>query len=179
MIKSSFIISSIKAFLMVSLFLLAACDSKGLKQEYYKDGKIKIVAETLNGELNGKLTEYYKNGVVKNTSYYKSGVLHGESKWYDQYGNIESIQNIVDGKMTGEATMFYPNGNTKSVMQYWDSKTHGTFVKYYRNGKKKIEGTMHWGKPVGEITSYDSLGNLLSTCIYDSLGVKKECQYPK
>ncbi|WP_161890651.1 toxin-antitoxin system YwqK family antitoxin [Pontibacter russatus] len=158
--------NSLGNVLIITSFLLASCNSKGIEREQYENGRDWIVAETLNGELDGKMTVYYENGVVKNISHYKNDVLHGESKWFDENGNIISIENMVDGKVTGEAIVYYPNGNTKSVIQKWDNKFHGAFVKFFSNGKKKIEGTMQLGKPIGEITSYDSLGNVISVCFY-------------
>lgn len=172
--KIHFVINRLKLIPIVCLLLLTACNSDGKVREYHDNGNIKIVAETLNGKLNGKLTEYYESGVVKNVARYKAGVQHGESKLYDESGRIIEVQNFVEGNCKG-GTTYYPNGNIKSVLPAVNEKIHGAFVKYYSNGEKMIEGTMHFDKPVGKVTSYDSLGHVIKECFYDSLGVKQKC----
>ena len=171
-------INRLKLIPIIFLLLFVGCNSKGNMQEHYENENIKKEAETLNGKLNGAFTEYYESDAIKNVTHYNSGVQHGGSMWYDERGRVIEVQNLAEGKSTsGKATLFYPNGNPKSVMPYVNNKMHVEFVKYYSYGYKKIEGTMRFDKPVGKVTSYDSLGQVINDFFYDSLGVKQNCNH--
>jgi antitoxin component YwqK of YwqJK toxin-antitoxin module len=169
--------SSMSKFYYLFLLLCMACNSRDVSIEYYYNGQEKLVSEVVNGKLDGKSTEYYEDGTVKSVGFYKEGLTHGRFESYYEDGTIKFTGEGINGKNHGKATSYYRNGNPELVNHYVNGMSDGLFIKYYENGVIKGEGTMKNGKPFGKVTAYDSLGNLISECLYDENGKRQDCTF--
>lgn len=155
--------------------MLSSCDKKTKEKEYYEDGKLKSVSETLSGIKHGYTTIYYENGNVKSKEHFENGVANGRQVSYFPNGAVESIANFSKGKQNGLSILYDSSGSMLSEITFENDLPNGYFRKYI-NGKKKSEGTFKDGRVVGKYTQYDSLMNKIAVCYFDSLGRELKCE---
>jgi antitoxin component YwqK of YwqJK toxin-antitoxin module len=97
-------------------------DSNGLKQKtwitYYKNGRIKIIANYKNDSLNGKYKSFFSNGKIEFESKFIMGVKDGLSLYYNKDGSISS--KIIN--KLGSRVVF---------IEYWKGKV--SYKEVYKN----------------------------------------------
>lgn len=172
----------------------------GLSTNYYKNGNIKSILPYKNGKRNGtakfydeegKLIsiieylndketdreelnkmhnslkigiwkEFYPNGKIKNESYYSQGKLHGLYKEYDLQGNLKRTYRYQHGTLVD--TVVEIEKEIKIVEEFYQKRdSTGELI------KKKTGGFVD-GKPIGVHRTYDSLGRVNSSKLYDKEG---------
>jgi antitoxin component YwqK of YwqJK toxin-antitoxin module len=77
---------------------------------------------------------------------------------------------LENGKRTGLWTSHHPDGTIRSRATYVDGLEEGPTEVFHPNGMTYYTGRYRAGKPVGEWTFYDRMGNEVERAHYDSLG---------
>jgi antitoxin component YwqK of YwqJK toxin-antitoxin module len=105
---------------------------------YHKKASIIMTEEYYNnkGELDGMRNTFYKTGKIAEKSFYKEGVLEGESLWYSGNGNVLRNYVYVKGTLNGPAKTYDFKGNLESEGVYQNNRRHGIW-RFYKNGKFK------------------------------------------
>jgi antitoxin component YwqK of YwqJK toxin-antitoxin module len=123
--------------------------SLDVKTDYYKDGKVKIVASYKDGIPEGVRREYSHDGQILKGYIYKNGIIIGEG--------------IVDekGLRQGLWKEFYESGEMMGEGVYKDNKRQGEWKFYYKDGKVEQTGKYNnSGRPTGLWKWFYSTGNL-------------------
>lgn len=131
----------------------------------YKNGK-EINRDDVNkkhgSQKIGVWKEFYPNGKLKNESYYSQGKLHGLYKEYDLHGNLKLTHRYQHGVLVD--TIVEIEKEIKIVEEFYNKRnSDGEFI------KKKTGGFVD-GKPIGVHRTYDSLGRVNSSKLYDENG---------
>lgn len=84
-------------------------------KEFYEDGSIKVLADTINGLFEGKVVEFSENGLIAYSGSYHKSLRHGVHIKY------------------------HPNGFPKSDMYYVRDTVWGIQYNYYENDSGKIK----------------------------------------
>jgi len=71
-------------FIFLSLLLLVRCQERNEIVEYYPNGQVESIYETLEGSLHGKATGYHENGNLKFEGEFQNGKRIGYHKIYDR-----------------------------------------------------------------------------------------------
>ncbi len=120
------------------------------------------VNKTHNGKKIGVWKEFYPNGKIKNESYYSKGKLHGLYKEYDLQGKLKLTYRYQEGVLVDTVVEIAKEINI--VEEFYNKKDE--------NGEpiKKKSGGFVDGKPIGVHRTYDSLGRVNSSKLYDKEG---------
>src|SRR5690606_1689367 len=103
---------------------------------YYENGKLRVVSNFKNGEVDGESKGYYENGKLRVVSNFKNGKLEGQIKIYYESGQLKDILNYKNGLMEGEYKGYYESGSVKVVESYVNDEVDGKTRYYYENGKE-------------------------------------------
>jgi len=148
----------------------------GTAREYDKNGIIIAIIEYRYGKevdreiINqyqdslkiGVWKEFYPNGKIKREQNYKFGKLHGLVKKYDLSGELTNVFRYEDGILRDTSVTI--ENDIDIVEKFYDLKDdEGNLI-------KKSSGGFIKGKPVGVHRTYDSLGRVNSSRMYDSNG---------
>ncbi len=83
-------------------------NNSNLTREYYLNGNVKIIGETLNGNREGEWIYYFENGKVWSKGAYINNLSNGKFTIFDEDG-ILFMESFYDmGKKTKE--IYYKNG---------------------------------------------------------------------
>lgn len=162
----------------------------GLMEEFYPSGKIRKLANFLEGRLNGDFFEfnekgdvllsgsyfedqktgewnsYYPNGIKASEFAYENGQLEGLTQNFYISGVLAEVLFMKSGKLEGLYQSFFPSGAIQKEVQFKNGKEHGHFKLYEEDEKTSVKGEFANGSLVGEWVFYDSDGSLLSTGTY-------------
>jgi antitoxin component YwqK of YwqJK toxin-antitoxin module len=73
---------------------------------WHKNGKLKSVSRSKNGERDGKSQSWYENGNPENEESYRNGKLDGSCRsWYES-GILESERTYQNGQGTGVGRLY-------------------------------------------------------------------------
>ncbi len=131
----------------------------------YRSGK-EIDREEINRYLdslpNGVWKEFYVNGKLKWEKNFTNGILNGSVKEYSINGELEKSYRYENGIVKDSALDIA--SEIKIVEEFFEAKDSlGNLI-------KKADGGYIDGKPVGTHRTYDSLGRVVSSSLYDNMG---------
>ena len=117
---------------------------------WYESGQLKqievVAGRTVRTDgccnCNGTIIRYYENGKPK-----------------ELFTNINDIYQDT-------AKTWYENGQLEWYAFYKNGKEEGLSETYYSNGKMEKSGTLQNGLTEGDVTKWDSLGNIISVTKY-------------
>lgn len=148
----------------------------GVAREYNSDGVLSIIIEYSNGkELDrevinqyrdtlkfGMWKEFHPNGKLKKEENFKLGILHGLVKTYDLSGELLTAFRYENGVLKDTSVTI--ENEIDIIEKFYDKKNeNGDFIKKQSGGFVK-------GVPVGVHRTYDSLGRVNSSRLYDREG---------
>jgi antitoxin component YwqK of YwqJK toxin-antitoxin module len=148
----------------------------GLAKEYNEQGiLISIIEYRYGTEIDreninryrdslkvGVWKEFYPNGKIKSEMNYKDGVLNGMVRFYDLSGELLHAYRYENGVLKDTSLTIEKQINI--VEEYYDKRdSTGNLI-------KKSSGGFVNGVPVGVHRTYDSLGRVNSSRLYDSNG---------
>ncbi|MGD0340172.1 MAG: hypothetical protein ABSA76_00485 [Bacteroidales bacterium] len=148
--------NSIALMILISIFLLAGCNSRkqvkkdegvsqvtsvvtdtgftGIKQ--YKSGN-KIVKEVTfkNSVREGLMKSYYMGGQLYQTFWYKNGLREDSVKWYYLEGQLFRSTPYKHDTIDGIQKQYYRNGRLKAEIGYSKGMRTKFFKEYTTEGK--------------------------------------------
>ena len=149
---------------------------EGIAREFDQDGRLITIIDYRNGKevdhefinryvdslKDGVWKEFYENGKIKSESNFVRGVLNGLVKEYDKSGKLISVYRYESGNLKDTAIELDAQINIKT--EYYNKRDE--------NGEliKKSSGGFIDGKPIGVHRTYDSLGRVNSSRLYDENG---------
>lgn len=99
-------------------------DAEGRKNgaclEYFENGKLKIKASYLAGELSGTRVEHYESGRVKVKADYKAGQLHGPYADFFDSGKQRTKTAYNLGRLRGPYQEWDEKGRLVKEQAFWD-----------------------------------------------------------
>ncbi|MEZ4883588.1 MAG: hypothetical protein R3E32_02535 [Chitinophagales bacterium] len=135
-------------FLLVSLFLLTACESGGSSSDL-KNGLIKKTDDDgtrteinyKEGKRHGLATTYYKNGNVSAEIDYVEGEKQGEAKWFyqDKDRLLYQVTNFEQSKKEGFRKRLYRNGQVMAEIPYHNDTLGVGTKEYNKKGELIVE----------------------------------------
>lgn len=90
----------------------------GSFEDYFPDGKIKIIGEIKNGSRTGIWISYFPNGNKQSESNYQNGILHGKTVTHHSNGQIRYIGYYMSGEYDGQWFFFDEQGGTIKEVIY-------------------------------------------------------------
>jgi antitoxin component YwqK of YwqJK toxin-antitoxin module len=102
-----------------------------------------------NGVLDGLKETFYKSGKLRLTYWYENGLREDSSKWYHQGGQLFRSTPFKRDTMDGTQIQYYKNGRIKAKMNYIKG-LRTPFLEEYTKG-----GTLVSEYPELEITTKD------------------------
>jgi antitoxin component YwqK of YwqJK toxin-antitoxin module len=148
----------------------------GSLREFDENGLLTMIIEYRNGiEVDrdiinrlkdslkfGLWKEFYPNGKIKKEENFKQGLLHGLVKVYDLSGELLTAYRYENGDL--KDTSVNIENEIDISEQYYDFRNdEGEFI-------KKRSGGYIEGVPIGVHRTYDSLGRVNSSRMYDRDG---------
>ena len=107
----------------------------------YKNSKLILEEEYLNGEKTGKVKEYFHNGNILFDGYYLNGVKYN-GKGYNMDGHLEF--EIKNG--TGKIKEYLHNGTVIFEGKYLNGKKNGKGKEYYNESNIRFVGEYNVGE---------------------------------
>jgi hypothetical protein len=108
----------------------------------YKEGKIYVLGNVVNGVKQGWETMFYKNGKIESRTFFVNGLPAGKGYLYSPDGNLAYSGNYKYGKPYGSWYQYYADGHVKKYMLYdidkLDKATSFT-IGYETNGNLKLK----------------------------------------
>ena len=146
-----------------------------VKKDYYKNGKVKIVASYKDGVPEGIRREYSEDGTVENSYIFKNGVIIGKgiitqkgerdgfwNEYFDN-GNIKAKGNYRKDIKTGEWKYYHKSGKLEQEGKFNDNgKLIEKWSWYYQSGRLLREENFSEGIVNGILTEYNQLGNIIT-----------------
>jgi antitoxin component YwqK of YwqJK toxin-antitoxin module/tetratricopeptide (TPR) repeat protein len=162
------------------------CDSNnitGIYKKYRINGHPEMFGQYSKEGRSGEWRTYHSNDTLESRSFYVNGVLVGRLLNYGPDGKItteeifnkdgETIRSIVydhSGSIIADlehewgscnSEINYPGGQPKAKISYCDNLLHGIQTSYFPNGELAGKSDYRYGKPEGNISTYDHNGNLM------------------
>lgn len=159
---AAIICALILVFYKVVLRIKAYYKNNGVKNSYFKDGKVESSEIYVKGKRTGVCKHYYENGNLKNEETYKDDLKNGISKYYFENSQVERIEHYQNGLKNGICQIYYENGQLKSIEPYENDFKHGTSKYYFENGQLKSVETYKFGRKDGICQIYYENGQLSS-----------------
>lgn len=133
----------------VKIYVLDSCSNSVKKLELFE---LKKNSQTFifNSDIDSSLI-LKDTGVYFLQSQYVSGKVELKVTKFGQY-----IDTLVQSNVIETLTI-----HQKPSYRGWlccDKKCEGFQIGYYQNGNKRVEGTFHEGKPIGELKFYNENG---------------------
>lgn len=148
----------------------------GFTREYNQDGVLTLIIDYREGRevdrniinqykdslKHGVWQEFYPNGKIKKEENYKNGILSGIVKFYDISGELINAYRYDEGELKDTAVNI--ENEIDIVEEFYNLRDKdGNFIKRKSGGFKE-------GIPVGVHRTYDSLGRVNSSRMYDRVG---------
>ena len=128
---------------------------------YYRNGKIKSVANYKEGLLNGEKISYFSNGTVSAKSNYINDEEDGYEVSYFINGNKSHEGEVIKGAKEGLHIDYTYLGQVYSKSDYKEGDLDGYVEYYHPSGKLDFEVHYVSGWETG-ITQYDTTGKIIS-----------------
>jgi hypothetical protein len=106
------------------------------KKEYYPDGRLWLLYESIPNSLKHRVTEYDTLGNVISITFNNTEQrLDSIGYYYDKEGNLKATINFANGQRTGEAKWYYPNGQLKESAYLINDQEAGEHEFYDKDGR--------------------------------------------
>ncbi len=148
--------------------------SLDVKTDYYKDGKIKIVASYKDGIPEGVRREYSHEGQILKSYIYRNGIIIGEGivdekglkqgAWKEFYESSELLGEGIykDNKRQGEWKFYYKDGKTEQTGKYNNNgRLTGLWKWFYESGNLRRSESFKNGIPEGEMKELSDSGGVI------------------
>ncbi len=112
---------------------------------YYANGKLKTIAEYVDGICIRTLKAWHLTGELK-ASYDKDSLTYTE--WF-QDGSVKTIVHYLHGMKQGSSVEYYENGKVKSEYNYYHHHEHGICKEYFESGQVSLIAIYRDGKKSG------------------------------
>ncbi len=167
----------------------------GLTREY-KNGKLLIDQEYVDGVPHGKCKDYYESGALRYEGEYVDGLQHGKWKAFREDSTWESITmyyhgamiamtkawtkegllmwegNVKDDRKQGDWIYYFANGKKREELHYNKGKKDGEFREWFYNGNIQKEGAYKNNRKIGIWSIHEIDGTLIKRMDYSELPVK-------
>jgi antitoxin component YwqK of YwqJK toxin-antitoxin module len=104
----------------------------------------KIEFDVVNGKKEGNFKIYFPNGNIQISGHMKNNLNIGEWKYYYENGNVESTGLFINDTPSGKWLWYYPDSTLKQI------------------------GYFNFGRRDSIWKTYDTLGNLIDSRVFDS-----------
>jgi uncharacterized protein len=145
-----------------------------IRTDYYKNGKVKIVASYKDNIPEGVRRDYDPQGNIKQAYVFKTGIIIGQGiidaaglkqgPWKEFYDDGELYGEGVykDGKKQGEWKFYFKDGRIEQIGRYNTAgKPEGVWKWYYESGNLKREESLTDGLENGEMKELTDSGNII------------------
>ncbi len=173
----------------------------GISEFYYPDGMLKTAISYKSGRKDGYTKEFNENGIItmiiiysdgrevdrEIINQYKDSLKNGPWKEFYPNGKLKKEENFNNGQLNGLVKLYDLSGELLKANRYENDTLKDTVVNieseidivedFYKirdeNGNKikKSSGGFKNGVPVGVHRTYDSLGRVNSSKMYDRNGI--------
>jgi antitoxin component YwqK of YwqJK toxin-antitoxin module len=145
----------------------------GIWTWWYANGNKKDQCKYSDGFEVDTIYHWDKNGTIHQIQIIREGhrisdscKCNGTIIWYYDNGKPKEMFTNIDEIQQDTAKSWYDNGQLKSYSFYKDGKEEGISETFYRNGQKEKSGTLMNGLIDGKMTTWDSLGKIISVTNY-------------
>ena len=159
-------------FSIAICFILIGCKKKEtVHKEYYNDGTLMSIHNTIGHTIVGVSKIFHKNGKLFQIRKYKDGVIVDEKTYYNT-GELESSVPYQNGEIHGQVRYFYKDGGLKRITSYRNGVMDGLDEHYYPNGHIFIETFRKkfpeegYGFKHGRETVFNDNGTVITSGIY-------------
>jgi antitoxin component YwqK of YwqJK toxin-antitoxin module len=114
--------------------IFTLCEPLRIKDLFQDERSYKIIANYINGKLNGNVIIRYLSGKVAVSEFYENDRLTGNRKLYFENGNVSSFCNYLNGIKNGDEKFYYDNGQLKTESRYLNGSLEGYQIYYFENG---------------------------------------------
>jgi antitoxin component YwqK of YwqJK toxin-antitoxin module len=148
-------------------------EKNGTYEAFHDNGKPSEISTYRNGKISGtKLVYRYDGSLDTKETYDQNGQLDGPYLVYHPNGKIQVEKTYVSNAIQGMLKVYYPNGKIKEEVNIEDNEENGPFTEYYLNGAIHWKGQYrHGDNEFGDLTEYDSLGNVIKKMLCDTQGI--------
>ncbi len=99
---------------------------KYIKKTYFDDGKIKTIADEIDGKEEGSYKSYYNNGKLEEESTMVDNNFNGKKTMYYESGNLKSVDNYKSNMLDGVNLVYFDGANKLNMSNTWvDDKLEG------------------------------------------------------
>ena len=103
----------------------------GIREIYFKDGKVNVRERYVNGQLDDLYEYFHPNGQVQLKGYYVNGEMYGMwRKWTLEGKLIEEVM-MAANEENGPFTEYYPNGKIQAQGAYLHGENESGTLKLY------------------------------------------------
>ena len=153
--------------------------SLDVKTDYYKDGKIKIIASYKDGIPEGVRRDYSREGQIVKSYIYRNGIIIGEGIvdekgmrqgfWKEFYESGELMGEGVykDNKRQSEWKFYFKDGKPEQTGKYNNNgRPNGLWKWFYESGNIRRSESFKNGIPDGELKELSDTGKIIITGNY-------------
>jgi len=122
-----------KIFKVILILSCISCSLSNCKldksvKEFYSNEQLKLIVDTIHGNLNGILKYYYPNGKIKSIQHWNDGTPSGDFLFFNEQGNI-----ILHEKLDIEDTSCkLIMGNEEQLYNIYDTLLINFYSKYLK-----------------------------------------------
>jgi hypothetical protein len=122
-----------KILKIILIFFCISCKTSNYNldkayKEFYDNKQLKLLVDTIHGNLNGILKYYYSDGNIKSIQNWKEGTPSGDFLFYDEQGKI-----IFHEKYNSESANYkIIIGNKDSIYNVYDKTLINFYGKYLK-----------------------------------------------
>ncbi|MCQ2292317.1 MAG: tetratricopeptide repeat protein [Bacteroidales bacterium] len=115
-------------------------------QAYYPTGKLALVLNIKDYDVNGEVVSYYNNGHAAISVNYLFHKLNGDYISYYENGKTYKKTSYVLDELNGSYELFYDNGQPMYVGAYYYDTENGLFKSLDKNGNVLNQADIYYGK---------------------------------
>ena len=132
---------AIRAAVLLTLVVLSTGALRAAEVvEKYDDGQTKVrYATDAEGRKVGEYLEYFDNGKVRIKAMYLRGEMAGDYTEHFESGHVKIKTSYKAGKLSGAFTQFHDNGKPAVKAAYADGKRQGTWTETDADGRVTVE----------------------------------------
>jgi len=108
-------------------------------KEFYSDGRVKSLGDTINGKYEGLYKEFYPNGNIRYINFYKRGLLNGHIQEFFENGNPKIDMYYIMNKPMGVQYIFFESDSARVrnkfiVSRYKDKEVLVSRIEFNERG---------------------------------------------
>lgn len=135
--------------------------SDGEFYQFFNNGEIEISGQYLNGKKHGEWSEFYPDGTKKSTYVYSFGLLSWDAFSYFPDGKLQWKLPYRQGELDGEYSFYYSSGILEERGNYKSGSREGEFIQFFPDSTRKSQGEFLEGKQTGIWKSWNQKGELI------------------